>query len=523
MQDSSDSSPDSDWRGSRRLALERTAAVAAALSTGGALSPVAQATRRRVSAKKNVVTVAFSDTSLKDSLDPAIVSNTLTAAVGTAIYEPLVALDANFRPVPAMAESFRYNKALTEWTFRLRKARWGDGRPVTAQDAVYSLQRLLDKKLGSVLYAALSPFLTPQRIRALDSRTIRLSLTAPNAFLIDSLADRHACIIPNHTVKFPGIGSGAYRAKSFKAGQGFELERNPYYWNQNLPLVDSIRGIVIPDQASKLQAVLHGSADIGDAIEYGSLATIRNNRSVKPVRVKDMISYRILFDPYKEPYTDNRVRQALKLAANRQEIVQLVFQGFGSVSYDTPIPPSDPTVPKGIAIKQNIPRAKELLAAAGHPNGIEGEIWTSQAFAGMVDLAVVYAKQAAAAGIRLDVKQAPPDTYWNQYGDKPASISYWSTRPPYPSLALEFLGPRANNESKFENARFDAILKQLPSIADPKRRTALFREANTVLATTSGTILPAFGDFVWVTKASITGLSFGYTWRPDFRRVRFAS
>lgn len=523
MQDSRDSSPDSDWRGSRRVALQHAAAVTAALSAGGALSPVAQATRRRVSAKKKVVTVAFSDGSLRDSLDPAIVNNTLTAAVGTAIYEPLIALDANFQPVPALAESFRHNKALTEWTFQLRKARWGDGRPVTAKDAVYSLQRLLDQKLGSVLYSALRPFLTPQRIRALDSRTIRLSLTAPNAFLADALADRHACIVPNHTVKFTGIGSGAFRAKSFKAGQGFELERNPYYWDQDLPLVDSIRGILIPDQASKLQAVLHGSADIGDAIEYSSLAAIRGRRSVKPVRVKNMISYRILFNPYVAPYTDNRVRQALKLAANREQIVQLVFQGFGSVSYDTPIPASDPTFPKNLIIKQNIARAKELLADAGHRNGIEGEIWTSQAFAGMVDLAVVYAKQAAAAGIRLDVKQATPDTYWDQYGDKPAAISYWSTRPPYPSLALEFLGPRTNNESKFENPRFDEVLKQLPSIADPKKRLALFREANTILATTSGTILPAFGDFVWVTKANIEGLSFGYTWRPDFRRVRFAS
>jgi peptide/nickel transport system substrate-binding protein len=505
------------WRGTRRVALQRGAAAAATLGFGGVLSPVAGARTRRTGAKTKLVTMAFSDASLTDTLDPAHASNSLTAALATALYDPLLHLDNNDQPVPFLAGSFNTNSDGSVWTFHLRKAKFADGKPITAHDVAYTFQRLLDKRVGATLHGALSQFLAYNSFHIIDSHTLQMRLTKPNVFLHELIADLHAGIVPNHAVKFTGVGSGAFRVKSFTPAQGFKLEPNPYYWDHAVPASDAIVGLVIPDQATKLQAVLHGSADICDPIDFSSLGTVRGQHGVKVLSAPGT-SYRIEFDPRKAPFNDVRVLQAMKLACDRKQIVSLVFQGAGSPTYDTPIPTTSPTFPKDLIQNQNIAKAKQLLAAAGYPNGIDAELWTSQAFAGMVDLAVVYANQVKAAGIRLNVQQAPPDTYWDQYFMvKQGYISYWSVRPPYMSLSQEFL---PGNEVYFDNQQFNSLLAQIARTVNKKKQYTLFKQAQRILASTSGAILPAIGAQEWVARSSVEGLAFTATGRPDVRLIR---
>ena len=391
----------------------------------------AEPARASVTPKRGgVLQFAIGDANVKDTLDPGHSEDTNAFVLAGNIYELLVRSDENtWAWKPLLAQSLVPNRQLTKWTIKLRDGiKFHDGRPLTSKDVAFTLRRIVTESYGNDIYAQLFPSLGPGGIQIKDRLTVVLNLKRPDALIPIILARRQAVIVPSG---FPtdttdpkmAVGTGPFRVKSFKSGQGWELERNPNYWQKGQSaLLDGVRAVVIGEQSTKLRSVVSGQSHLADGID-ASLAHTINKSQAQIIRLRNGAYVNVVLDQSVAPFTDPRISTALKSTVDRQALLQTVQFGLGSVSHDIPVPRSDYFNPKNYVVKRDIALAKKLLADAGYPDGIDLELITSEVFAGFVDLAVAFASQAAAAGFRIKVTKWPPQTYWDQVWLEEADVS----------------------------------------------------------------------------------------------------
>ena len=209
------------------------------------------------------------------------------------------------------------------------------------------------------------------------------------------------------------------------------LKRNPAYWRAGLPKADCLEITTSLEPTSRLSALLSGTVDLSLTVDPASLITLRTiplSNSSRP-RARPRSYLAVWTDT--PPFDNVKVREAMKLVMDRQKIVDTVLLGYGEVGGDTPIPLSSPLGLGTPAKTADIGKAKALLAEAGHPDGIDFDLYTSDSYPGMMLLAQVYAQMAAEAGIRVNVITSPAEGYWDTiWLKKPAVISYTSARPP---------------------------------------------------------------------------------------------
>ncbi|MGH2672707.1 MAG: ABC transporter substrate-binding protein [Actinomycetota bacterium] len=460
-----------------------------------------------------IVQISFSDSSTDESLDPAISELNNDSFYTGQIYEGLTIYDTSWEVHPVLAESWTPNADATEWTFTLRQGvTFHDGTPLTSRDAAYSIGRLLDEKVGSPLFSRLQPSLDPGGIQAPDEQTLVLTLKRPDSLIPLALGARHAMVVKDGTTEFSvetAIGTGPFKIKSFQPGQSWEVEKNPSYWEQGVPYLDGLRGVVITEQSTKVQSVTAGEAHIADPIDYSAASTVEGSSAAELLEFKGSTYLLIAMDQRKEPFDDERVVDAIKMAVDREQMLQAVFQGYGDVTVDVPVPPDDPYYPPDLDPAQDIEGAKQLLADAGYPDGIDLELITSASYGGMVDLAVAFQQVVEPAGIRVKINQWSPDTYWDQvWLVKPMFVSYYTRRHPNEILAITYASNAPWNECKLENPTLDDLLSQGLRSTDPEEQKEIYQNALREVNDKHGTSIPAFVSKLWIKKKNVKGEEF---------------
>ena len=461
-----------------------------------------------------VLQIAISDTGgPKENLDPAVQTNVNDAIYTDLLYDALTAQNEKWEVTPVLAESFESNADVTEWTFKLRQGvQWHDGKPFTSKDAAYSIGRHLDKKTGSPLLDRLSPTLEKAGIQTPDDNTLVFKLKRPDSLLPLTLSTRHARLVQAGTTDFSkGIGTGPFTLKSFKPARSWEVTKNPNYWEKGVPYLDGARGVIITEQSTKVQSVLSGDSHITDPIDFSAAATVKGNPNAQLMEFKNATYLLVAMDQTKPPFDDERVRMAMKIAVDRERVVNSAFAGYGTVTSDVPVPADDPFFPDEVGVrKQDIEEAKRLLAEAGHPDGIDVELITSQAFAAMVDLAVAYAQVVEPAGIRVKIKQWPADTFWDQvWLVKPMYTSYYTRRHPNEALSITYTSNAPWNESKLKSNELDQLVAKGLGTTDREEQTQAYQDALEIVANEAGTAIPAFINRLHVAKKNVQGVELG--------------
>jgi peptide/nickel transport system substrate-binding protein len=457
-----------------------------------------------------ILQVSFSDSSTDESLDPAISELNNDSFYTGQIYEGLTVSNLEWEPQPVLAESWEPNEDATEWTFTLRQGvTFHDGTPFTSSDAAYSIGRLLDENVGSPLFSRLQPSLDPDGIQTPDEATLVLTLKRPDSLMPLALSARHAMIVKDGTSEFgveTAMGTGPFKIKSFQPGQSWEVERNESYWEEGVPYLDGLRGVVIGEQSTKVQSVTAGQAHIADPIDYSAASTVQGSSAAELLEFKGSTYLLIVMDQTKEPFNDERVVDAIKMAVDREQVLQAVFQGYGDVSADVPVPPTDAFYPTDLDPAQDIEGAQALLAEAGYPDGIDVELFTSASYGGMVDIAVAFQQVVEPAGIRVRINQWSPDTYWDQvWLVKPMYVSYYTRRHPNEILSVTYASNAPWNECKLKNPNLDDLLAEGLRTTDPEEQKGIYQDALREVADKHGTSIPAFVSKLWVKKTNVTG------------------
>ena len=420
----------------------------------------------------------------------------------------LVRPSASGEPIPDLAVSWSPNDAATEWTFKLRKGvKFHDGTDFDSTDVVDLLNRIKDPELDSPVASVLAIM---DKVEAVDPLTVKISLSAAHADFPMLIMDYRIRMTPSgsgDTIAKTGIGTGPFILETLDPEGTTVLKANPDYW-EGAPGVDTVKIIAIPDAQARVQALLSGQIDMLRHISAQEKTLFENNPkfNIQQVDTGDWLAA-IVFRADTEPFTDVRVRKALRIAADRQAMIDLVLgQDGGVVTCDHPVWTGD-QYRAPLECPQQIDEAKRLLAEAGYPDGIEIDVVTSDLKPLWVDMVQVYQQQVAAAGIKVILVKAPADGYWSDVWMKePAVTTSWGQRPADQIFNEAYRSTASWNESFWKNPDFDQKLDMARQELDQEKRTALYHELQKILFEEGGTFTPFHVNQVVVTSSRVTGL-----------------
>ncbi|MFD2642037.1 ABC transporter substrate-binding protein [Pseudomonas japonica] len=416
-----------------------------------------------------------------------------------------------------LAEFAEPNADASAWTVRIRPGlEFHNGKTITSDDMLFSILRLTDPKLASP-YAGLVGAIDRQALRKLDDRTIEIRFKEGRSFFpLDETLIAFGGIVPTDYDPNNPVGAGPYRLKRFVPGQRALFTRFENYFKPNQPYADELEIIEFKDQVSRVAALRAGQIDIASGIQAEHSALIKADPRLQLVASPTTSFSGFNLNTAKAPFQDERVRQAFRLLADRQELVGRGLNGFGRVANDL-YSPQDPTYNHAIAQRPyDLDQARSLLRQAG-ASDLRLELTTT---ANEVNAALVFAQQAKKAGI--EIKVTPVD---NSVFNGPQKEQWLVS--PCSTPARGFLATGLHNDaplaiynrSNFRDERFSQLFTQALGQPDLALRRELVHEAQTIQHQRGGLLIWGFTDVLDAASNKVGGLHGEQTtfasWRFD--------
>lgn len=408
---------------------------------------------------------------------------------------------------PDLADTWEASADASEWTFEITpNASFHSGRPVMAKDVVASLNHHRGEKTTSAAKALLSDVVD---ITADGDHTVVVKLTGGNADFPWLMTDYHLAICPANddgTIDWQsGDGSGPYKIDSGEFGVQFNLSRHDG-WHREGAYFDKVEMLTLNDPNARQTALVTGDVDAVSLVELKTMALLQRDPRITVHNIPSAGAITMPMHCDTAPFDNVDVRNALKLAMNRDEIIEKIAFGAATKGNDFHHSPAQPYWPEDIPQREYDPdQAKSLLKKAG-AEGLSVNLSTADSvYAGAVDMAVLYAEQAKAAGINVKVVREPNDGYYSDvWLVKPFTLVSWGARPtPDVMYTLAYKADAAWNESRWQNERFNELLLQAKAELDDSLRAEMYREMATLARDDGGTIIPFFNNFVYAHRADI--------------------
>jgi peptide/nickel transport system substrate-binding protein len=472
------------------------------------------------------LTAGLTGGSSSDTLDPNTMVNNIDYGRVANLFDALVWPDAQARPYLRVAEEMTPNKDATVWTIRLRKGvLFHDGREATADDLIFSIKRIVNPKAPGESANVLRG-IDVAAIRKLDRYTIAVPFAFPYSTFFEALDQNiNVYLLPvDFDIKHP-IGTGPFKLVSFTPGERSVFARWEHYWDQPLPYVDELVMVDYADESSQVNALLSGEVDVVNLLSQDVISSVTAGGK------KVMISDGGGWNPFtmrvdQPPFTDVRVRQAFRLMVDRPKMLEIVFGGHGTIGNDIfGIWDSayDHAIPQRV---QDIEQAKHLLKAAGQ-EGLAIQLVTSDIGQGVVNMAEVFAQQAALAGVKVNLRQVTvTDFYGPNYLKWVFAQDYWYYTPYIPQVSLATLPTSPFNECHFDNPRYNALYKQALATLDESKRAEIAHEMQMIDWTEGGYIIPFFPPVIDGYAPNVGGIvpsKYGASFNQwDFKRIWLA-
>jgi peptide/nickel transport system substrate-binding protein len=470
-------------------------AMALGMTAVAANTMLASAVRAAGPQKGGTIRIGLQGGATTDSLDPATAANQVPLMVGRMWGEPLVELTDDGGVEGKVAESFEGSADAKTWRFKIRNGiTFSNGQPVTAEDARATIERHSGEDTKSGALGLLRDIET----LSVDGDTLVVGLKTGNADLPYFMADYHLLIQPNGGKDDPtaAIGTGPYILKSVDMGVRFVAEKNPNYWG-DLGHAETIEIIVINDNTARVAALQSGQVDMIDRVPPRTAGLVSRAPGVSVQQTSGPGHYVFIMHTNTAPFDNKDLRLALKYGINRQEMVDKILFGYGSVGNDTPINASYPLYTEFEQREYDPDKAKFHFEKSGHSGPILLRT-SDNSFPGAPDAAALFQQSLAGAGIELEIKREPNDGYWSEvWNVQPFCTSYWGGRPTQDQMfSTAYLSTADWNDTKFNSARFDELLVQARAELDATKRKAMYAEMGGILRDDGGLICPMFNDFI---------------------------
>ena len=490
---------------SRRDFLGRAAALGVTAPFANSL--LSSAAKAAGPMKGGIIKAGMQGGEATNSLDPASFLSQVPFTFGKSWGEYLVALTPEGGLENRIAEEIGASDDAKEWTFKIRDGiEFHNGKTVTADDVLQTLERHSNEESKS---GALGIMKGIESMKV-DGNNVVVTLKEANADLPYLMADYHLIIQPGGGKDAPdaGISAGPYKVTVNEPGVRQGGERFANYWmGDKMGFADQIEIIVINDATARTAALQGGQVHMINRVEPKIVDLVKRVPGVTIQNVSGRGHYVFIMHCNTAPFDNNDLRLALKYAMNREEMVEKILRGYGSVGNDFPINAAYPLFSDDIEQRAYDPdKAAFHFKKSGHDGAVL--LRTSDvAFPGAVDAAQLYQQSCAKAGITIDVKREPGDGYWSEVWNKqPFCESYWGGRPTQDQMySTAYISTADWNDTRFLRPEFDQLIMQARAELDETKRKAMYRDAAVMVRDEGGLILPMFNDFIDASSDKVMG------------------
>ncbi|GAB6277527.1 MAG: glutathione ABC transporter substrate-binding protein GsiB [Rectinema sp.] len=441
--------------------------------------------------------IIYASDSTTKTLDPHNTSDTYSGAIERAICQGLLGFDKNMNIIPLLAESYTYNDSATEFTFKLRKGiTFQDGAPFNAKAVKVNIDRLMTGK-----YVRSSLMDPVKELKIIDDYTVKFLLKQPFGAFLNALAHPGALMLSPAALEKYGddigshpVGTGPFMFQEWVSGSYVLIKKNPNYWRGTVK-VDSIKFVPIPENGSRVAMLRAGQAQYIYPMPAELLKLVENDPNIDVIKQPSIIERYLIFNTKSKVLSDERVRQAINYALDKKAIINIAWGGAATEA-DSIFPAALPFFKKEGPWPYDLAKAKELMKAAGYPNGFKVIFLTPNASARLRATQMVQ-QQLQAIGITGEIQSMDIASFYDMLsknksdtvGDQ-AFIAFggwssstgdadWATRP---LLSTEAFPPNMSNYGFFEDKTVDNLIKAGLTSADPKVR---------------GTAYAQMQDYIW--------------------------
>jgi peptide/nickel transport system substrate-binding protein len=504
----SDDVPAEGFGLTRRELLERSAAAALAVGAGGLLAEAASAATPKPKRGGTLRVALIGGGASSDNLDPHTPSGSpeLQQAFRQNVYSKLTDLAADGSYQMQLAESMTPDKTATVWQVKLKPGVvFHDGSPLTADDVIYTLRRILDPKNNYGSAAANISMIDPKQLKKVSKTELIIRLKTPWVDLPSAVGQRFVSIVKEgakapFTVKNTN-GTGAFKLTGWTPGEKFSYAASKHYFESGKPYVDSMTMVGIPDPVARVNALVSRQVDAINDVPAAQVPVVTGaGRQILAGKAGGWIP--IYMDTQAAPFKDVRVRQAMKLLMNRPQAQEAAIGKYGLLGNDI-FARWDPLYDSALPQRKYDPeRAAALLKQAGQQD-TEFVLHASSVQSELTPQALVLAQAAKKVGVKLTVSNDPADSYWDKvYGNVTFAFSSWGYRPFFAQWLQSFVSWNAVETKWADESQKKAsrLVYKAAATVDPGRRKELAWAAQKLLWDDGGYVIAFF-------KEPIDGLS----------------
>ena len=463
-----------------------------------------------------------------DSIDPSTSNNGFTQYTIYSRGNHLTEIGPDGKLRGELAESFEPADGATKWIFNLRKGvTFQNGKSLTADDviATFNIHRGEDTKS-----AAKALVTGVKDIKKDGDNRVIFEMESGNADFPYIVSDYHLMIMASKDgkvdVSAKDNGTGGYLLGDFEAGVRASFKRNPNYWKEGAAHFDEVELLSVVDPTARQSAMLNGDVDIADAIDPKTVALLGKVPTLNILETTGTQHYTFPMRLDVEPFGNADLRMALKLAIDRQELVDKVLLGHGVAGNDIPVNGVMPFFNDKIAQRSYDPeKAAEHYKKSGHSGPIKLSV-ADAAFAGAVDAGQLIAASAKKAGIDIEVVREPNDGYWsNVWNKKGWCACYWGGRPTQDWMYSSAYTRDNNwNDTAWRGTeaskRFNEVVVQARSETDETKRQAQYFEAQQLLHDDGGAIVAMWANYISAHSKKLThGEQVAANWQNDGNKL----
>lgn len=457
--------------------------------------------------------------------------------------EYLIDLDDTNALKPKLAESWTPNETIDVWTFKLRQGvTFNDGTPFEAEDVVTSIERVLDPANGSGALSQLNGVLSPGGVRAVDQYTVEFTLDKPYAdfpYMVSSGNYNTAILSRNYKgdiLKNP-VGTGPFMLKDYVTKQKAVFVKNPNYWRKDdqgrqLPYLDGMEYIMVEDNSAQNLQLQSGAVDVQPQTVFQGAQALFSDPNLRVDIYPGTGIREVAFNLKVKPWKDNKaLRQAVAYCLDREAINKALYDGRSNLGYDTfwdpTVFPGSPPVPEQRA--QDYDKAKQLLADAGYPDGIDITL-THAKYLENPQYAQLIQEQCKPAGIRVKLDQMSYEAFYagddaDYYGTTPwlnaaMTIVEWGSRPAPGIYAAAMLLPDAVwSSSHWDKKEFVDAFNQYQSTADEASRREIAAKLSSIQQDETPILVAFYITQLRTQKKNVYGIQGPGTWYCDLSQA----
>ncbi len=424
-----------------------------------------------------------------DSLDPHKATAAGTKEILFNIFEGLVKPDENGNLMKAVASDYTISEDGLVYTFTLRDGiKFHNGNEVTVEDVEYSLERASGLLDGTALISSLK---TLTSVDIIDDKTVQVTTGSANTELIYSFT---AAILPKGSgedANADPIGTGPFSFVSYKPQEGIVLAKNNDYWQEGLPYLDEVNFKIVNSPDTALLDLQGGSIDIYPYLTDSQANELQGTFQI--LSAPSDVVQALFLNNAVEPLNDVKVRQAICYALDKDSINEFVVGGNGTLVSSAMLPTLKDYYVDLNAVYgtgANIEKAKELLAEAGYPDGIDLEVTVPSNYAVHMQTAEVAVEQLKAAGINATINAVEWNTWLEQcYNGRQYEATICGiTSDMTPSYLLNrFQTDSSKNFINFSSAEYDELYLKTQASLDLTEKAEYYKELQKILVDEAGT------------------------------------